>query len=272
VGELNFFLSHAYADRNIVNKIADDLAARGVRVVLDEATLFLGDSLLERVSATIGNQGYVAVALSPRSVRAAWVQDEVPVLLAGEQSNGIAVLPLLVADCDLPDFLEGRLYADFTRPEQYQENLDLIVRRLGLPDDFRAFKAIGLTWTGPLQLEPKTYVELPLVYFDGSRVVMESHPPAPTGLRVPDDTRVADLVKSIAPGLSVARDLPLDFNDGGWRVVHLESESELRPQRTLRAEGVTSGDHLVLVVGEGLLRNTEVIVRRVADVLREHEG
>jgi TIR domain len=260
------FLGHAYPDREIVQRIADSLAALGIRTIVDEATLFLGDSLLERVSATIGPRGYVAVALSPRSVRAAWVQVELKSLIAREQSNGVVILPLLVADCELPDFLEDRFFADFRRSEAFQQSLDLIVRRLGLPDTFRGLKEVGAAWEGPLRFEFTTNLKLFLVFFDGSEVVVGSAPRAPTAIYVPDDTRVAKL-----PLFAMAQTLPLDLGDGEYRIVHSESGSPLRPQRTLRSQGVASGDHLVVAVGQGATMDPDVILRHSRSVLQNHD-
>jgi hypothetical protein len=257
------FFAHNYADRAIVQRIADSLVALDVRTIVDEATLFLGESLLERVAATIGDRGYVAVALSPHSVNSGWVQGEVKALLTEEKNKGIVVVPLLVADCELPQFLEDRYFADFRRPEAFQESVDLIVRRLGLPDTFGPLKEIGAAWDGPIRFEPTELLELFLVFFDGSEVIAGGRPRAPSALQVPDDTRVAKL-----PLVSMARALQLDLGDGAWRVVHFESESPLRPQRRLRSEGVTSGDHLVVAVGRAAAMDADVIVQRVESVVQ----
>jgi len=44
----------------------------------------------------------------------------------------VKVLPLLVEDCDLPGFLEGKLYADFRTEDFYQKELIKLARRLGV--------------------------------------------------------------------------------------------------------------------------------------------
>ena len=44
----------------------------------------------------------------------------------------VKVLPLLYKKCDLPSFLKGKLYANFTREEDYIKNLKKILERMGI--------------------------------------------------------------------------------------------------------------------------------------------
>lgn len=263
------FLGHAYRDRESVEKIAEDLMARGADVIIDEAAIFLEDSLLERVAQTVGDDGYIAVALSRKSVASKWVQEDLRTL-AQARGSGKAIIPLLVEDCDVPDFLEDIVYADFRRPEAYQENLDLLIRRLGLPDHpSPMLKALGMEW--PLRDEhftPTTILKLGLVFFDGSQFVSGGDR-VPGVLHVSDSTRAAEL-----PLLWMAQQLSMDLKNGESRYVLLREEtglliaSELRPQRRLRSEGVKSGDRLVFAVGAGVLASTETIRSGVEEWLR----
>ncbi|WP_293450041.1 hypothetical protein [Phenylobacterium sp.] len=42
----------------------------------------------------------------------------------------MVVLPLLYEPCELPAFLQGKLYADFSKPEDYEAVLAKLLRRL----------------------------------------------------------------------------------------------------------------------------------------------
>jgi hypothetical protein len=42
----------------------------------------------------------------------------------------VVVLPLLYEECELPEFLKGKLYADFSKPEEYEAVLGKLLRRL----------------------------------------------------------------------------------------------------------------------------------------------
>jgi hypothetical protein len=262
----SLFLGHVFDDRPMVRRIADDLVAAGTRVVLDEATLFIDDRLLERLSATIGERGFLAVALSPRSVRTKWVTEELRALADGRAGEGVVILPLLLQNCDIPDFLDDRIYADFRRPETYQENLDLVMRRLGLADNpSPMLKAKGMPW--PLRdehLKAATLIDLQLVFFDGSRCITGDSHKEPHTLVMHDDTRPASL-----PALALAGRLQLDLGDRTTMFVHYETQSTLRSWRRLCDEGVASGDCLIIAVGAGAAVDLDTVIQRARAALSE---
>ncbi|MFL6258326.1 MAG: toll/interleukin-1 receptor domain-containing protein [Thermoanaerobaculia bacterium] len=129
----SIFLSHAHEDKDFARRLAQDLVAAGARVWIDEAEILLGDSLIAKISEAIDVMDYLAVVLSPTSVQSEWVRREVEIALNGEiAGQTVKVLPLLLSSCDIPPFLRGRLYADFTGPDSYANSFNLILERLGL--------------------------------------------------------------------------------------------------------------------------------------------
>ena len=128
----SIFLSHSHSDKLFVRRLAHDLRSFGIHVWLDEAELMIGDSLIEEISKAIDSMEYLGVILSSNSVNSRWVKEEVERAM-NQQINGkqIKVLPILLEDCELPWFLEGKLYADFRSPTQYNNALKQILRRLG---------------------------------------------------------------------------------------------------------------------------------------------
>jgi len=81
----------------------------------------------------------LSVILTSDSVRSEWVKREVDIAMNQEiAGKRVKVLPLLFEQCDLPGFLEGKAYADFTDPEGYRRALKKLLQRLGveLPDNF----------------------------------------------------------------------------------------------------------------------------------------
>lgn len=66
-----------------------------------------------------------------RCVERYGVERELDIAINREIATGeVAVLPLLYEQCDLPGFLVGKMYADFTSPANYDESLSKLLRRL----------------------------------------------------------------------------------------------------------------------------------------------
>lgn len=126
------FMSHTHADKPFVRRLRDDLLMRGVpRVWIDEAEINIGDSLSAKIEEGMKETRYIGVVLSTRSIRAPWVKKELDIAMNREIASGdVVVLPLLYEKCELPTFLEGKLYADFTEPNAYDEALAKLLRRL----------------------------------------------------------------------------------------------------------------------------------------------
>ena len=129
------FLSHTWADKQFVQRLAADLGRAGARVWLDEAEIQVGDSLIEKIRRGIDDMDYLLVVLSPESTSSEWVKRELDVAMNQEiRGKRVKVLPLLYKQCELPGFLEGKLYADFTEEAKYEAGLSAIIRRLSLHD------------------------------------------------------------------------------------------------------------------------------------------
>ncbi len=129
----SIFLSHNSGDKLFVRQLARRLTEAGVLVWLDEAELSIGDSLIEKIGAAIEEMEYVAAIISPRSVRSRWVQKELSLAMSKEiRGKKVVVLPMLIEPCDLPDFLQDKLYADFTDPARFEEELAKVLRAVGI--------------------------------------------------------------------------------------------------------------------------------------------
>jgi len=129
----SIFLSHTHADKSFARRLAVDLKVAGARVWIDEAEIQVGDSLIEKICEGIDGMDYLGVILSPDSVNSPWVRREVDIAMNQEiEGKTVRVLPLLYKNCDLPGFLKGKLYADFTQIENYETALKGVLRRLGL--------------------------------------------------------------------------------------------------------------------------------------------
>ncbi len=129
----SIFLSHAHEDKPFVRRLARDLTSAGIRVWIDEAEMDVGDSLLERITASISEMDYLGVVISAHSSRSDWVTREVEIAMSEDVAgHRVKVLPLLLRGGAPPPVLAGKLVADFTSEPAYQDSLGRVLRRLGV--------------------------------------------------------------------------------------------------------------------------------------------
>lgn len=130
---IRVFISHNHQDKTFVHRLGHDLAAEGVRPWIDDAEIEIGDSLITKIGAAIDEMHYFLIVLSPRSVASAWVKQELEQAMATQlESHQIKVLPILIEKCTIPGFLKGKMYADFTRSDSYDESFRRILKTLGI--------------------------------------------------------------------------------------------------------------------------------------------
>lgn len=99
---------------------------------IDEAEINIGDSLIEKIREGLDQVDYVAAILSSASINSSWVTRELDIASNREIEEGrVVVLPLLVEKVELPGFLKGKFYGDFTNLDSYQSQLGLLLRKLG---------------------------------------------------------------------------------------------------------------------------------------------
>ncbi|HIM41085.1 MAG TPA: toll/interleukin-1 receptor domain-containing protein [Methylophaga aminisulfidivorans] len=130
---VSVFLSHNHRDKDFVRKLARDLENHGVRYWLDEAEMKIGDSLIQKIREGIDSVDFFAVILSPNSVDAPWVINELDVAM-NQQINGkpIKVLPILLKESELPGFLVGKLYGNFQNEAEYEDSFRKLINSIGL--------------------------------------------------------------------------------------------------------------------------------------------
>ena len=169
------FLSHSSADKSFVHRLAIDLVGRGMPIWFDTWEMDTGDSLRGKIYSGLGESDYVIVVLSPNSVASGWVERELTAALTLEERHGRNfVLPIRIADCEIPLAIGDRLYADFSA--SYLEPFERLVSRL---------QRLGLDRID----EPPEHALVPLifekgVYLDGvqlERRVRSLRPRLPAG-------------------------------------------------------------------------------------------
>lgn len=106
------FLSYASEDRDTAVRIAEGLGKRGVETWFDAVPL--GQSFSKRVTEAISASDYLVLLLSSHALASDWVKYELDAALVAKEltARDITILPVLIADTEIPTFLQGIVYLD----------------------------------------------------------------------------------------------------------------------------------------------------------------
>lgn len=125
-------MSHAKEDKDFVNKIKKDLENKGVQVWLYEVHMTPGDELVKKIADSIRYNDYLGVIISKNSEKSLWVTLEVGMALAMEHALGFSkVIPILYGECDIPQFLNHKVYVDLYK--DYKKGIKKILKVLKEP-------------------------------------------------------------------------------------------------------------------------------------------
>ena len=111
--EPTVFLSYARADSEVVQQVADRLAAAGMRVWFD-TMLQAGTNWMQEIERELSAADFVAFFISPHSVGSGWAKQELQVALHRQVSGegGAVILPVILADADVPPLLRQFQWID----------------------------------------------------------------------------------------------------------------------------------------------------------------
>jgi hypothetical protein len=128
----NIFISYSHKDKSFVDMLTKDFDTYKITYWLDEKELQIGDMLLRNLREGIDKSQFLLIILSKNSISSEWVQRELDLALNEEISKGvIKVLPAVIdKEIDLPSFLVGKIYADFSK--DYRDGLKGILNKLGI--------------------------------------------------------------------------------------------------------------------------------------------
>ncbi|QWT39314.1 toll/interleukin-1 receptor domain-containing protein [Dickeya dadantii] len=132
---LKIFISHSSKDKSFAKLLCMDLEANGYIPWLDEWNISVGESIPEKISSGLQDADFIIVILSENSVSSRWVEREWQVKYWNEiEKVRINVLPLLLKDCQIPELLRTKKYADFRNDFNYGLN-DLLLALENLSQD-----------------------------------------------------------------------------------------------------------------------------------------
>lgn len=117
------FISHSSKDKGFATWLGTDLKAAGHTPWFDEWDIRVGESIPQKISEGLRAADFVVVVLSEHAVKSRWVEREWHAKYWSEVEAGqVQVLPVLLRDCDLPELLKTKKYADFR--ENYNDGLE----------------------------------------------------------------------------------------------------------------------------------------------------
>lgn len=125
----DIFLSYSNKDKEDAEKLALDLKNAGAKVWFDAWEINIGASITKSIENGLVNSKFVGIWITKNAIQSGWVEREWTSRLKDEiESRHVIVLPLLAEKCDLPYFLEDKLYADFT--DNYQKAFEQLLRTI----------------------------------------------------------------------------------------------------------------------------------------------
>jgi tetratricopeptide (TPR) repeat protein len=108
------FLSHNSRDKARVRRLAERLREAGGRIWFDEWVLKPGDDIYLAIERGLEAARTLVLCLSAAALGSEWVGLERSTVLFRDPSNaGRRFIPLLLADCDLPDALRRYKHVDY---------------------------------------------------------------------------------------------------------------------------------------------------------------
>lgn len=110
------FLSHNAQDKPRVRRLAERLKQAGLRVWFDEWNIRSGDIIALKVDEGLEQSRVLLLCISPNALASGWVALERSTAIHRDPANeGRRFIPLLLADCDLPDTLRRYKYVDWRK-------------------------------------------------------------------------------------------------------------------------------------------------------------
>jgi hypothetical protein len=109
----DIFMSHSSRDKAAALNLATTLNFCAIDVWLDDWELDIGQSLTDEISKAMNTSRFIAILITDNYNKTVWTKTEYKKALAREQNEQRTVmLPIIVGEAQIPDFLEDKIYVD----------------------------------------------------------------------------------------------------------------------------------------------------------------
>jgi Predicted nucleotide-binding protein containing TIR -like domain len=119
-------------DYTIANFLYTDLSNEGHSIWMDQWNITVGQSIPGEVNKALAESDFMLLLLSKAAVNSYWVNAEWQAMFMNEmKKEKVAILPLLLEECEIPALLHSKKYANFKNG--YPDGLDeirLAIRKL----------------------------------------------------------------------------------------------------------------------------------------------
>lgn len=121
------FLSYSHDDKDVAEKIANELKKSGVDVWFDKWEINPGDSLVQKIFLEgLHNCEVFFVLLSKKSVVSKWVKEELSNAIVKKLNEETKIIPILIEECEIPSPLQTLLWVDLS--ENFDNGIMKIVK------------------------------------------------------------------------------------------------------------------------------------------------
>ena len=138
----DIFISHSTRDKAAALQLSTTLNFCAIDVWLDDWELEVGQSLTDALGKAMDDSRFIAILITENYNKTVWTKTEYKKALAREQKeNRTVMLPLIVGEAEIPDFLEDKIYIDL-RTEYFSGITKLVCMIHGL-SQFRVSRALA---------------------------------------------------------------------------------------------------------------------------------
>jgi TIR domain len=138
----DIFISHSSRDKAAATHLATTLNFCSVDVWLDDWELEVGQSLTDEIAKAMDESQYIAILITENYNKTVWTKTEYKKALAREQKERRTVmLPLIVGEAEIPDFIEDKVYIDL-RTDYFSGIMQLVGMAHGL-EKYRISRALS---------------------------------------------------------------------------------------------------------------------------------
>ncbi len=111
---MKVFISYSHQDKIFAHNLAEALKNAGYEPWIDTLNIKVGENFIEKTDEGLALADYIVAVLSKSYNQSRWVQQELSAFAMKEVwTSRNNILPVLIEDCEIPVFLQDRLYADF---------------------------------------------------------------------------------------------------------------------------------------------------------------